>query len=545
MGSSIFTEEVLAKEYKNFFDIYSITPNQTKLAELCDASVNKIKKDIISFFGCEDYKLHLFTETFSNSFFPSSLKTIKEFIQSNKNQLINKLAQSKIPDNNKEKLTVLLEEMKEILKSCDKYCLENTTPSGKKFSRWIISLSRLCNTNFVTEDTTAYDYPIIFYNKAWKELPVMPQQNTNFEVFIQNFYSELAKIKNATYNMYLSFHPMDILNVSTGRIRSCNSPDGMYAVAPTTVLNSELTGVLVMINNITKERIGRCYISFSSDLKGFLCQPTYGNLSSAQVVQAAKLIMSYINYALKDDKKWFSVQNTEDINRSALELSKGFISTFSIDISSHVFVRSDAQITPHIELGNSVCLVCGSPGEELVCRKCINKLQLNKCPTCNRYKHQSKSMCEVCSKNAKPCKVCGKLTANKNSICQICIHTMSRQTCLICGGGLTLYLDKEQIKFEDIKEHIVNYKKHNQPKYEPRRPIELMPDTLYAHYRCLIKPAKCANCGINFIERSPYDGNTLCVDCSSTAYYKKLLRDAKYAIRAVDKLRGSKEIELS
>jgi hypothetical protein len=361
--------------------------------------------------------------------------------------------------------------------------LDNKLASGQKFSRALLSAYKNFKTKMVhiVPDVQR----ILKRNDLCLELPRLPlDRRYDLETVIQNFYSELAEVKKAKISMVLSVNPYDIANASNGaKFSSCNKIGGMYQSAPICAASSKYMAIL-MLEDEKQQLLGRCYISFSPDMKSYVFQPVYGYMQEAFKEDANTWLRLVIDKKLGSEGVWKI--HTGNISIPMEYLVKDSTATFYVDPTASCMFREDFTEIPSVRVSGCRCLICGEASKNLVCIDCTAK-HFKRCSLCPQLCSKSEQYCPSCAAKLKTCTSCGKLFAGNenNTECRDCRMLYTR--CILCGDTLSIDTGKSAYC---------------------QGVTELIQGSVYAHYSCISsKNKKCRKCGM--MTKSPF-GNDCC-----------------------------------
>lgn len=268
------------------------------------------------------------------------------------------------------------------------------------------------------------------------ELPLLPiTGKSDVALIIQNFYSEVARMKDSKLRMELSFNPYDILNASTGRVSSCNKIGGQYEAAPLAAAMSPRMAILriLMPNGIL---LGRQYVCFGEDGLSATFQPLYGQMSSTHCQDFRTWMTAYFKYRKPPaaDVTWRVCFERITMPTEAMSCVRN--STFYVDSTYATFWRTDSPTLPELVVGETFCLVCGNPTcrGTLLCEKCRGSL-FQYCKFCRKIMSKSdKVMCDACATTTAECKLCGKAHRIENGLNGVCSNcNPGHSYCIMCG----------------------------------------------------------------------------------------------------------------
>lgn len=440
-----FSPEEVASNYPAFFKRYPIKPEVTAIGSIFQQNFDVAKKKLRDFFPFqEDGRLKMATyedgEFIASNAFPNTLS---------------------------------------LLRVIGVYCggfsdeeiLSNRKADGAKVSRFVLAKYKADSLIKREIDNR------ITWQDLCLELPLLPlNKRHDFETVVQNFYSELAKVKDSKVDMLLSVNPYDIANASNGgRFSSCNALGGMHENAPICAAASPAMAIIKLENSATKELLGRCYVSVSLDFKSFVVQPTYGYMKEDFVRDAEKWMCAYINSKLGDeDAQWFRHANLDTIHPQYVSDCK--LANFYVDNSASVYHRKDYGALPAIRLGDCHCLVCGELCLSVVCDKC-KKTKFGKCRFCSKPTEGGTDLCDYHKEHLRVCPDCNEEFSSddpKQVRCNDCLWIHTR--CVVCGWDISVKRDGSQ---DDV--------------------TELLGGLLYAHTHCVKEDQKygrkCHTCG--------------------------------------------------
>ena len=418
-SSLTFTPEEVASNYPAFFKKYSIPAQDTALGSILEHNFNHDKKNLREFFpvdGTGRVKIASY-ENSEQIMKVAFVNTIRMLSQAQHHDIIfttEELLHNRYRKTGAKLSRVLVNSYK-------------TNPEFKqRIERW------LNNTDLCLE------------------LPLLPlAKRTDFEVILQNFYSEIAKTKDVHANLYFTVSPYDIVNASNGgRFSSCNSINGEHKNAPICASASP-TMALIKLESSAGEMLGRCYIAMSPDFKSFVVQPTYGYMKEEFIKDAEMWICSVINSKL-GDAKWEVVSNLDTIHPRYV--SDCTVANFYVDASARIYLREDHKELPAIRLGDCHCLICGELGIDIVCGNCKN-VHFKKCKLCGKLCDKANQLCPDCKSVAVQCIECGRLyRPDKRDLVQKCNECARRESvCLVCGKTIA-WLETYSLESQDLKD---------------------------------------------------------------------------------------------
>lgn len=470
----LFTAEEVAEKYPAFFARYPISAELTAIPNVFKTFFESSKKNLREFFPFDGEGRVLVaeytdTENMASVYLNNTLYAIDRVCQLTDMRGMNETA-----------------------------IMSNKMPDGAKFSKYVLGVLKKQSTRMHEHIVTA-----LSRTDLCLELPRLPlSKRTDFEVVLQNFYSELARLKDLTMHMYLSVNPYDIANASNSRFKSCNSIGGAYEPAPICAASSAHMAIL-RLETSDKDMVGRCYISFSPDMKSFVVQPVYGYMKEELVNDAKDWLRIMIDRQFGTPGKWKLFTGNVSIPMEYLVNDKS--ATFYVDPSSSCMFREDFTEIPSVRVAGCRCLVCGEVSQKLICYTCTAK-HWRKCAACGRLCSKEAAHCAECALLIRTCVRCGYIFYSREpaalvEYCDKCAVTEA--TCLLCGGS---------IRFD------ARYTPEQQNLYT------VIGGILYAHTSCVDKGMShcCTKCGTL---KQHFGGCTIC------DFKSKAMRVAKQAIR--------------
>lgn len=417
----LFTPAEVSANYPAFFQQYPVPPEKTAIGVVFRHNFNVAKKSLRAFFpfdGMGRIKIAAYEDSafILAAAFPNSLSLMRQVAY-------------------------------HAADLSDEQIFANATASGAKVSRFVLGLYK---TN---PDYKARIDHVITYHDLCLELPLLPlAKRHDFETFVQNFYSEVAKTRSITVDMIFSVNPYDIANASNGgRFSSCNNIKGDYNSAPICAAASPTMAIIKLENSDTKELLGRCYVSVSPDFKSFVVQPTYGYMKDDFVKDAEKWLCAYINNKLGDAAPWRKAVGLDTIHSEYVSDCKS--ANFYVDNSASIYFRKDYKELPAIRLGDCHCLVCGTVGLKIVCDKCMAE-NFGKCVFCRQSCLKSDRMCKTCAGLATNCPTCGNVfVREKGAKVDECPSCQRKESfCIACGKQIVWYNNGKSLAGQNLTE---------------------------------------------------------------------------------------------
>ena len=467
-----FTHEEVAAKYPAFFKRYQIPVEQTAIGSVFKDFFENSKKGLREFFPFDGEGRALVAS------YEDPREAAMAALSDTLNVLCGLAINALIPT---AELNTSRAAVKEII-------VDNKLPSGQKFSRWI--LSKVSN-----EDATPH---LRGYTDLCVELPRLPlAKRYDLDAVVQTFYSELAEIRRMQMHMYLSVNPYDIANASTGKVHSCNSIGGVYEAAPISAAASQHMAIL-RLESGTGNLLGRCYISFSPDMKSFVVQPVYGYMKNSFVDDAKVWLAAVIDSRLGTPSEWQRYTGNLDIPSEYTHQEPTAI--FYTDPGSSCMFRTDFSSLPSIRVAGCRCLLCGAKSSNLVCRMC-NNTRVHLCRQCRiSFIPKASKMCSTCEKNQKVCPICGELHTRHSEFCVDCslIHTV----CIVCGDTINV---------------------HRGVECDVNKITPLLGGMLHAHRTCTDGTKKCPQCGRKM---HPNTYRSVCLFCTEHSVTKDSISQA-------------------
>lgn len=338
-----------------------------------------------------------------------------------------------IENNINDKFKISLNMLKKILPDVSvEEIISNKTKDGARVSKLITKRA---------EDVGPYFFQqlsIMEYTTK-EELPKCPTASSFIETkdglrtvnhdklvstVVQNFYSELAAVKNTVVGF--STDMFDFMNAgSSSAFTSCFSVDHFNSAGPLTIAMNKYTGVFYVKNN--SAIIGRAWVLFESNFKQFAVMKPYGFLDRTVLCKLENWLCAVLN----NTEDW-TYGNVNDDNVCFINVPNGWY----IDPIRRIYSCKDTyekNIVIH-DAVNSPCIFCGKvhPGSTLWCDDCREKY-LTKCTRCGHemYVEEKKTFnfCNDCLSKVVKCPKCGTET-EKGQPCPKCSWD---HTCAVCG----------------------------------------------------------------------------------------------------------------
>lgn len=307
---------------------------------------------------------------------------------------------------------------------------------------------------------------ITSYLEGMKDVhPVLKEQEF-FAAIVQNFYSEIAAVQNATYGF--SIDPFHILAAgSSSSFSSCFTVGRFNSKGPLNIALSPYSGVIY--NKMGNEITGRAWVIFDKNFKKFCIMKSYGFINHETIHQVG----SWICIMLDSKDQWSFVKGSDDDVYLTLDYQPD---GWYVDPIGFFYYANSSDKIRHIAITGCIdapCIICGKShySSTLVCSDCLEKA-FTTCRKCGKSMLVDKSLktyplCDNCIKKVTTCPVCGTLVPDGKEcpkcawdhtcglcgkkheqkltwyegipVCKDCINAMHKRTCECCGDTGMMY----------------------------------------------------------------------------------------------------------
>ena len=272
----------------------------------------------------------------------------------------------------------------------------------------------------------------------YKELPKLPQEMRdpfnlmlNFNVLVQNFYSEVAASQNVQFGISLALP--DFLEAANSKsFSSCYTVGGCNERAPFHLGVTSNTFVLYVRSN--SGVMGRCWGLLNEDFSQLVVFKPYGFINKDHIASAVRWMVDKISGGhLGEWSEWSFMDSPASALR--LHADPGVWSDPVILVLTNRLARDDVLIyRSFYSIQTSPCPICGRQhaSSDIICHFCHTKY-VHTCVSCGREMFNISSntpLCSTCREGGKICPRCGKVFPEKMKTCPHCHWDYH---CSLCG----------------------------------------------------------------------------------------------------------------